>query len=197
MGSFISLPLPLLSFLALPLYSSPGTSVNLLLFTVNWYILLLAHPPQTVELYGITVVRLLCYLFPALLFLGFDNLLPTAAEQIKAQGPLALPTRNSRQRQGHIVFWSVANLALGIVLHSAVEFLFTKVLSLPSVLSLSKTMPLPYSMIKTVGLLITIRGVSSYLNYKLSQSNSVHRRCNTSYTAMRCTRTIHPSPSST
>jgi hypothetical protein len=157
MGSLVSLPL--LSFLALPFYSSPATSFNLLLFTANWYILLLTHPPIQVELYGILFVRLLFYVLPSLLFLLFDSLLPTVTAQIKAQGDLGLPGRQSSKKQALIVFWSLANVALGLVCHVGVEEALTRGLRLRSALSLSKRLPLPYDMVKAIAMLLVIRGV--------------------------------------
>jgi hypothetical protein len=158
MGAAVSLPL--LSFFALPALTSYGTSVNLLFFTLNWYILLLTHPPLQVELIGIALVQLLLYLLPALVFLLFDTGLPSVAVQIKSHGELALPGRKGRKQVAKIAAWSVFNVVLGAGLLGGIETL-AKFLHVRTALSLSKTMPMPWAIMKSVALLLIIRGVSS------------------------------------
>jgi hypothetical protein len=157
MGAAISIPL--FSYFALPALNSYGTSANLLFFTLNWYILLLTHPPLQVEIIGIAAVQILLYLLPAILFLLFDTGLPSLAAQIKAQGDLALPGRSGRKKVAKIAGWSIFNLLMGIALQLGLELLLTKVLHVRSALSLSKTMPLPWTIAKQVGTLILLRGV--------------------------------------
>lgn len=160
MGAAISLPL--LSFFALPAFTSYGTSMNLLFFTLNWYILLLTHPPLQVEIIGISLVQLLLYLLPGLLFLGLDAGVPSLASAVKTQGDLSLPVRGgrgARKRVAKIVGWSVFNVALGVAVLGGLETLLTKVLLTRHALSLSKTMPMPYAILKSVALLLAIRGV--------------------------------------
>jgi hypothetical protein len=161
MGAAISLPL--LSFFALPAFTSYGTSMNLLFFTLNWYILLLTHPPLQVEIIGISLVQFLLYLLPGLLFLGLDAGVPSLAAAVKTQGDLSLPIRGgkgARKRVAKIVGWSIFNVALGVALLGGLETLLTKVLLTRHALSLSKTMPMPYAILKSVALLLAIRGVS-------------------------------------
>jgi hypothetical protein len=161
MGAAISLPL--LSFFALPAFTSYGTSMNLLFFTLNWYILLLTHPPLQVEIIGISLVHLLLYLLPGLLFLGLDAGVPSLASAVKTQGDLGLPVRGgkgARKRIAKIVGWSIFNVILGVALLGGLETLLTKVLLTRHALSLSKTMPMPYAILKSVALLLAIRGVS-------------------------------------
>lgn len=160
MGAAISLPL--LSFFALPAFTSYGTSMNLLFFTLNWYILLLTHPPLQVEIIGISLVQTLLYLLPGLLFLGLDAGVPSLASAVKTQGDLSLPVRGgrgARKRVAKIVGWSIFNVALGVALLGGLETLLTKVLLTRHALSLSKTMPMPYAILKSVALLLAIRGV--------------------------------------
>lgn len=160
MGAAVSLPL--LSFFALPAFTSYGTSMNLLFFTLNWYILLLTHPPLQVEIIGIGLVQLLLYLLPGLLFLGLDAGVPSLASAVKTQGDLSLPVRKgrgARKRVAKIVGWSVFNVALGVALLGGLETILTKVLLTGHALSLSKTMPMPYAILKSVALLLVIRGV--------------------------------------
>src|ERR1700722_10490662 len=103
MGAFLSIPLTTL--LAVPLFSSYTTSLNLLFFTLNWYLLLLSHPPLMVEIYGLSVIRLAFFLLPALLFLAFDAGLPDLSHSLKAQGKFALPARLWRVRALGVMGW--------------------------------------------------------------------------------------------
>ena len=160
MGAAVSLPF--LSFFALPALTSYGTSINLLFFTLNWYILLLTHPPLSVELIGTAVVQLLCYILPGLLFLAFDMGVPSAAGAIKTQGDIALASRMGRKRVAKIAAWSIGNVGLGIALQAGLELLLTKVLGWRTAISLSKTMPMPWSIAKQVVLLLFARGVRSF-----------------------------------
>lgn len=170
MGSIISLPI--LSYFALPVVTSYSTSFNLLLFAINWYILLLTHPPLQVELIGIVLVRILFYLLPSLTFLVFDGLLPSLAVALKAQGDLALPLRNNRKKQGQIIFWSIFNLALGVAIQAGLELLLTKVLLFRSSLSLSKRMPTPYHIIKSMAILLVARGSLQYIIHRFILHNT-------------------------
>jgi hypothetical protein len=156
MGALISLPLS--TIIAIPLLSSYGTSLNLLFFTLNWYILLLSHPP---ELYGILITRLLFFLLPALLLLAFDAGVPSVAIQIKAHGRRALPLVAGRNRLAQITVTAVANTVFGVGLLIGLEVLSTKVLGWRSLLSLSKQLPFPWSAVKSIAYGLMMRGVSS------------------------------------
>ena len=157
MGAAVSLPF--LSFFALPALTSYGTSMNLLFFTMNWYILMLTHPPIQVEIIGTTIIQLLLYLLPALLFLLFDAGVPSLAAAIKTQGDIALPGRTGGKRVAKIAAWSISNVLLGVALLAGIEQLLTNVLYVRSALNLSKTTPLPWSMARHVVLLVVARGV--------------------------------------
>jgi hypothetical protein len=157
MGAFLSIPLTTL--LAVPLFSSYSTSLNLLFFTLNWYLLLLAHPPLAVEIYGLTVIRLLFFLLPALLFLAFDAGLPDLAKSLKAQGKYALPARLGRDRSLRVLGWSLFNTVLGVALTIGLELVFSKVLRVRSLLSVSKTLPFPWQAVQSVIVGLLVRGV--------------------------------------
>jgi hypothetical protein len=146
--------------LAVPLLSSYSTSLNVLFFTLNWYILLLTNPPLLVELYGLIIMRLLFFLIPALTFLAFDTGLPSLAVEIKAQGALGLPNRAGRKRTIRIVAWSIFNTVLGVALQTGLELLCTKVFRVRSLLSLSRQLPLPWTAVKSVVSGLVMRGVS-------------------------------------
>jgi hypothetical protein len=167
MGAAVSLPF--LSFFALPALTSYGTSINLLFFTLNWYILLLTHPPISVEIIGIGVVQLLCFVIPGLLFLAFDTGLPSLAGAIKTQGDIALAGRLGRKRAGKIAAWSIFNVVLGVALQAGLELFLTKVLRVRTALSLSKRMPMPWSIAKQVGFLLLSRGVSARMLFLAAQ----------------------------
>lgn len=158
MGAAVSIPF--LSFFALPALTSYGTSVNLLFFTLNWYILLLTHPPLSVEVIGIGVIQLLCYVVPGLLFLLFDTAFPSLSGAVKTHGDVALPGRYGRRRVAKMAAWSILNVALGVALQAGLELLLTKVLRVRTSLNLSKTMPMPWSIAKQVVFLLMSRGVS-------------------------------------
>jgi len=164
MGAFLSLPLTTL--LAIPLLSSTTTSLNLLFFTLNWYILLLTHTPIVVEFYGLVLIRLLCYLLPALALFAFDVSIPSLAEQIKEQGAYALPGRLGRKRLTRVVGWSVVNTVLGVALTLGLEILFARVLKVRSLLSVSKQLPFPWKAVQTVLGGLILRGGLQYFIHR-------------------------------
>jgi Fatty acid hydroxylase superfamily len=169
MGAFLSLPLTTL--LAVPLLSSYSTSLNLLFFTLNWYLLLLTHPPLMVEVYGLVLIRLLFFLLPALAFFAFDVGIPSVAEQIKAHGAHALPGRLGRKRLTNIVGWSVANTALGLALTLGLEMLFTKVFMIRTLLSVSKQLPFPWKAVQSVIGGLILRGSLQYTIHRFILHN--------------------------
>jgi hypothetical protein len=170
MGVFLSLPIT--AYLAFPLLTSYSTSLNLLFFTLNWYILLLTHTSLTVELYGLSVIRLLCFLLPAFSFYAFDSLIPSLSEQIKAQGAFALPGRLSRRKQQKILLWSTINTAIGVALPIGLEILFAKVLRTKSLINVGKTLPFPWQAITSIIWGLVIRGTLQYLIHRFILHNS-------------------------
>jgi fatty acid hydroxylase family protein len=169
MGAFVSVPLT--TALAIPLLSSYTTSLNLLFFTLNWYLLLLTHPPLVVELYGLALIRLLFFLLPALFFFAFDVLVPSLSELIKDHGEYALPGRLSRQKRTAIVTWSIINTALGVALTMGVEIVFSRGLRLRSLLSVSKQLPFPWSAVQSVVGGLVLRGGLQYVIHRFILHN--------------------------
>jgi hypothetical protein len=157
MGALLSIPLTTL--LAVPLFSSYATSLNLLFFTLNWYLLLLSHPPLTVETYGLTVIRLAFFLLPALSLLAFDAGLPDLSRSLKAQGKYALPAQLGRDRSLRVLGWSVFNTVFGLALTVGLELLFSKVLRVRSLLSVSVVLPFPWKAVQSVIVGLLLRGV--------------------------------------
>jgi hypothetical protein len=160
MGVFLSIPLTTL--LAVPLFSSYSTSLNLLFFTLNWYLLLLSHPPLVVEIYGLSIIRLGFFVLPALLFLAFDAGLPDLAKSLKAQGKYGLPSRLGRKRGLYVLGWSLFNTVLGVALTIGLELFFSKVLRVRSLLSISKRLPFPWQAVQSVIVGLLLRGVRLY-----------------------------------
>nr|OQO21997.1 hypothetical protein B0A51_12349 [Rachicladosporium sp. CCFEE 5018] len=164
--SFISLPLPLLSFLALPVFGGTSTSVNLLLFWMTWSSLILTHDPLNVEAYGTLAVRLLFFLLPALASLGFDAAVPSASKGIKAYGDKHLPSSLGRERMLKIAGVATLNVLLAIALQAALEVLTTDFLHARSILKVTSMVPLPWNIAKDLLKAIAVRGVVHYLVHR-------------------------------
>ncbi len=146
------LSIPALSFLVIPAFSSYGTTLNLLFFTMTWAILIKTNNPLHVEILGTFGVRLLFYVLPSLGFLAFDSATPALAMGIKEHGDTALPM--SAENGGKTGRWwkialvSLGNVLLGIVIQTGIELLFTQVLHLQSILKLSTGLPMPWGIAK-------------------------------------------------
>lgn len=157
------LSIPALSFLLVPAFSSYGTTLNLLFFTMTWAILIKTNNPLHIEILGTFGVRLLFYILPSLAFLAFDSATPTLAVGIKEHGDSALPMSaengGKKGRWWKIALVSLANLILGVALQSGIELLFTQVLHLQSVLKLSTGLPMPWGIAKHLFLGLLLREV--------------------------------------
>ncbi|KAK6443361.1 hypothetical protein LTR95_000187 [Oleoguttula sp. CCFEE 5521] len=164
--SFISLPLPLLSFLALPVFGGTSTSVNLLLFWITWSSLILTHDPLNVEAYGTLAVRLLFFLLPALAFLGFDAAVPGASKGIKAYGDKHLPSSLGRERILKIAGIATLNVLVAVALQAALEVLTTDFLHGRSILKVTSMVPLPWNIAKDLLKGVALRGVTHYLVHR-------------------------------
>ena len=146
------LSIPALSFLVIPAFSSYGTTLNLLFFTMTWAILIKTNNPLHVEILGTLGIRLLFYILPSLGFLAFDSAMPALAVGIKELGHTALPmSAENWGRKGR--WWKVAlvslgNVLLGIAIQTGIELLFTQILHLQSVLKLSTGLPMPWGIAK-------------------------------------------------
>ncbi|KAL5418019.1 hypothetical protein PMIN03_001256 [Paraphaeosphaeria minitans] len=164
------LSLPLASLLALPLLSSWSTSLNLLFISLTWTTLALSYSPLQLEFFGPLLLRTSLYLLPSLLFLALDTLIPSLAVELKAQGERGLP---ARQRGGgrkvrNVVFWSAANVLLGIALQGGIEFFVTDVARMRSLLVVKGSrwslnhLPNPWGVVKHLGIGIVSRNVLQY-----------------------------------
>lgn len=137
LASLISLPLPFLSFLALPFFGGTSTSLSLVFFYLAWSALIFSHSPLAIEVWGSFAVRLVFYYVPALLFLAFDCAFPDASKGIKTYRAQAVPRRLGRKKLTDVIIISTANLVLTTALQAALEILFTKVLHTRSLLRVS------------------------------------------------------------
>ena len=157
------LSIPALSFLLVPAFSSYGTTLNLLFFTMTWAILIKTNNPLHIEILGTLGVRLLFYILPSLGFLVFDSATPKLAVGIKEHGDSALPMSEQnggkKGRWWKIALVSLANLILGVAIQSGIELLFTQILHLQSVLRLSTGLPMPWGIAKHLFLGLLLREV--------------------------------------
>lgn len=175
--NLISLPLPILSLVAVPLFGGSSTQLSLVFFYLTWSTLLLSHDPLALEFYGTLWVRMLFFLIPALLFLSFDCLLPQLSKNLKARGARHLPNQLGRNRILEIVGVALGNVLLGVVLQVFLEWVWTGVFQYRSLIKISRipTMPLPWSVAMDLAKGFAIRGASHYYihRYLLHNSESV------------------------
>lgn len=159
------LSIPALSFLVIPAFSSYGTTLNLLFFTMTWAILIKTNNPLHVEILGTFGIRLLFYILPSLGFLAFDSATPALAVGIKEHGETALPMSEEnggkKGRWWKVALVSIGNVLLGVAIQTGTEFLFTQVLHLQSVLKLSTGLPMPWGIAKDLFLGLFLREVGS------------------------------------
>ncbi|KAJ9658381.1 hypothetical protein H2201_007821 [Coniosporium apollinis] len=176
MSSLLSLiSLPALSFLALPTFSSWSTSLNIAFFSMTWFVLVVSNDQFYVEVLGILFIRAIFYILPSLLFLAFDCAVPSLATNIKAQGEVALPVRNEKDKRKvlEVVGWSTFNVCLGVALQAAVELLYTEVFQMRSALKVPKTLPMPFSILFDLVTALAFRGISTYyINHHVLHSPS-------------------------
>ena len=137
--SLISLPLPFLSFLALPFFSGSSTTISLVFFYLTWSTLVLSHSQLSVEIYGTLAVRLFCFVLPALGFLAFDCAIPNLSKGIKNRGTSQLPLVYGRNKLLELTGVALLNVFIAVALQAALEFLCTGVLHTKSILQVTST----------------------------------------------------------
>jgi len=160
--SFVALPLPLLSFLALPVFGGKSTSLSLVFVYLTWSSLVFAHDPLSLEIYGTLAARILFFLLPAFAFLAFDCGTPSLSINIKAYGEKNSPSKLGNGRLIRIASVGVTNVLLSVALQAVVEMLFTEIFHLRSVLKVTSFVPLPWSIAKDVVKGLAIRGFLHY-----------------------------------
>ncbi|KAK4194219.1 hypothetical protein QBC40DRAFT_291168 [Triangularia verruculosa] len=160
----ILLSLPIASYFFSTSVTSWSTSLNLLFFYMTWSTLVLTHSPIQIELIGATAIRVAFWLVPSLLFLVFDNLVPSVAETIKYNGASALPPRDFKSLS-RLLALALVNLSLETVAEACLS-LGLSVLWKQPVFRTSTTLPLPWQMIKQLGLLFTLREIFTYYTHR-------------------------------
>jgi hypothetical protein len=160
--SFVALPLPLLSFLALPVFGGTSTSFSLVFVYLTWSSLVFAHDPLSLEIYGTLAVRVLFFLLPSIAFLAFDCVTPSLSKNIKAYGEKNLPSRLGNGRLSQIASVAVFNVLLSVAVQAIAEQLFTQVFHLRSILKVTSLVPLPWSIAKDVVRGLALRGLLHY-----------------------------------
>ncbi|GAP82795.1 putative sterol desaturase family protein [Rosellinia necatrix] len=160
----VVLSLPIISYFAGPMLSSWSTSLNLLFFYMTWSTLVLSHSPLKIELVGTLAVRIVFWLVPSLFFLLFDTLVPSLAESIKLYGPASIPRRHvpSLARQALL---AVVNLALSTALQAGISVAATSLLRRP-LFKTSTALPLPWQVVKHIGVLCAAREVLAYYAHR-------------------------------
>lgn len=159
---FAALPLPLLSFVALPIFGGTSTSLSLLVFYLSWSSLVFAHDPLSLEIYGTLAVRQLFYLLPAIAFLAFDLAVPSLTKGIKAYGEKNLPSRLSNDRLLKVMGVAILNVLLSVALQAGLEVLFTEALHLRSILKVTAAVPLPWNLAREILKGLVVRGLLHY-----------------------------------
>ncbi|KAL1306977.1 hypothetical protein AAFC00_005610 [Neodothiora populina] len=161
--SVASIPLPMLSFLALPFFGSTSTTINLAFFWLVWTTFVWKYDPLEVEIYGTLAIRCLFFLLPSYLFLGIDALLPSLATSIKANGSKSLPLQNmTRSSLAKITAVATANTLMAVALQGAFEYILTEYLHFRSGLRVSTFVPPPWSIAKDVLRALAMRGLTHY-----------------------------------
>ncbi|GAM86058.1 hypothetical protein ANO11243_040680 [Dothideomycetidae sp. 11243] len=165
-GFLFSLPMTVLSFLAIPFFGGTGTSLNLVFFYLTWSAFIWTHSPRVIEVYGTLAVRILCFLLPSLVFLAFDYFLPGAAASIKARGKHQLPARLGQRKLINVAGWSIFNVLLAIFVSVAIEMVMTTLFGFRTTLRVTMAIPLPWTMAKELLMAFGVRGVVHYVIHR-------------------------------
>lgn len=160
---------PLASLLAIPMLSSWSTSLNLVFLSLAWTTIAATYSPLQLEAFAPLFIRLALYLFPSLIFLFFDNGLPSLSTEFKTQGQYGIATKQKggKRKMWRVVGWSVANVLIAVGVQAAIEFVVTDVLSMRSLLQIKGSkwglnhLPYPWTMIKHAAMGLVARNVSS------------------------------------
>ncbi|KAF4860302.1 hypothetical protein CGCSCA1_v015085 [Colletotrichum siamense] len=156
----ILLSLPIVSYFLAPAMTSWTTSLNLLFFYMTWTTLVLSHGPLKIELLGTLALRVFLWLFPSLLFLLFDTLLPSLSESIKTAGAAALPPTNGPFLLKTLLL-ALVNLVLAAGLEGGVSLAWASYFHEP-LFRASTALPLPFQLVKHIALLIAAREVLTF-----------------------------------
>ena len=180
-SSLMTIPLPLLSFLAVPFFGSSSTTVSLAFFLLTWVTLVSTHDPLYLELIGTLIIKIIFFVLPSLAVLGFDSLIPSLSASIKSRGAAQLPTQLSSRKLRNVIFVSVFNVAFSVLVQGLCDFVLTEVLNIRSAIRVSKIPPAPWpTMVKEVLYGLVCRGFLHYFIHRdvlhASPSDSVLSR---------------------
>ncbi|KAG9595480.1 sterol desaturase family, partial [Aureobasidium melanogenum] len=165
--SFMTLPLPLLSFLAVPFFGSSSTTISLAFFLLTWVTLVSIHDPLYLELVGTLAINIIFFLLPSLAVLGFDSLIPSLSASIKSRGAAQLPTQLSSHRLRNVIFVSLFNVGFSVLVQGLCDYVLTEVLNIRSAIRVSKIPPAPWpTMVKEVLYGLTCRGFLHYFIHR-------------------------------
>ncbi|CAD0096707.1 unnamed protein product [Aureobasidium vineae] len=148
-SSLMTIPLPLLSFLAVPFFGSSSTTISLAFFLLTW------------------VTLIIFFVLPSLAVLGFDSLIPSLSASIKSRGVAQLPTQLSSRRLRNVIFVSIFNVAFSVLIQGLCEFVLTEILNTRSAIRVSKIPPAPWpTMVKEVLYGLGCRGFLHYFIHR-------------------------------
>lgn len=165
------LSLPVISYFLFPTTTTGwSTYLNVIFFSLAWTTLIWTQPPLAVEFFSVFGVRLFCYILPSLFFLSFDLAVPALAKGLKARDG-ALPFEAAGKPSGvktqqvrllRIVGLALFNVLLAAGLQTGIDFVFTDVFRLRSVLRITSRLPAPWSLLTDIIKAALIRGTLSY-----------------------------------
>ncbi|KAF2486802.1 hypothetical protein BDY17DRAFT_236931, partial [Neohortaea acidophila] len=163
----LALPLPFISFLAVPFLGGTSTTISIVAFYLTWTAFVLSHSQITVELYGTLAARLLCYLLPALGFVIFDGFSPSFARSIKNRGTKQLPLAQfKRNKLLEVAAVAIFNVLSAIALEALLELLATQVFHIRSIFKVTSIVPLPWNILRDVAVGFIVRGVLIYFAHR-------------------------------
>lgn len=166
-SSLMTIPLPLLSFLAVPFFGSSSTTVSLAFFLLTWVTLVSTHDPLYLELIGTLMIRIIFFVLPSLAVLGFDSLIPSLSASIKSRGAAQLPTQLSARKLRNVICISVFNVVFTVLVQGVCDFILTEVLNIRSAIRVSKIPPAPWpTMVKEVLYGLGCRGFLHYFIHR-------------------------------
>lgn len=166
-SSLLTIPLPLLSFLAVPFFGSSSTTVSLAFFLLTWVTLVSTHNPLYLELFGTFAIRFIFFLLPSLTVLAFDTLIPSLSAGIKVRGAAQLPSKLSSRKFRNVVSISIFNVFFAVAVQAIFDFVLTEVLNVRSAIRVSRIPPAPWpTMVKDVAYGLGCRGIMHYFIHR-------------------------------
>lgn len=130
---------------------------------------MLSHTALRVELFGTLLARLTFYLLPSIVFFILDIAAPGTSASFKERGESGLPTGSKRTKPSlqelKIAGWSLANLALGIVVQMTIEAFLVKTPKLRPAVQMAISVPMPWTITKQLLRGFLLREVCTYQQF--------------------------------